>query len=156
MARIHVSDELELKLSRMYTHTDDICKKAIYEGAKVMADAMKAEIDALPVDDSKHEWDKMRSGIRTIQKIGLQKSFGVAPFRESNGVWDTHLGFEGYNEMVSNYYTGQANSMIARSVNAGTSFLRANPFIDRTSRNFGMKARERMEEVIKEELAKET
>ena len=157
MAKITVSDEVELMLSRLQSGSKEVCNKALYEGAKILADALRSEIEALPVDDSAHKDDEIRHGVRTIEKQGLIESMGVAMFRDEGGTITTHLGFDGYNGLRSKRWPGgQPNSMIARSVNSGTSFMQAIPFIDRTRRTHAKAAEAKMEEVIKDEIAKET
>lgn len=155
MATIKVTTEVELMLGALSTRSAEINKKALYEGAKVMADAMKAEIENLPTDERSNA--DVLNGIKQAQKNGLLESFGVAPFDEQDGTRSTHLGFDGYNNIVTKRWpNGQPNSMIARSVNAGTSFMRATPFIDRTRRLHKAEAEKRMEEVIREEIKEET
>ena len=155
MATIKVTNEVEQMLGRLSTDSAETCKKALYEGAKVLADAMKTEIQNLPTDERQSA--PVLNGIRQAQKTGLLESFGVAPFDENDGTRTTHLGFDGYNSIVTKRWpNGQPNSMIARSINAGTSFMRATPFIDRTRRLHKSEAEKRMEEVIREEIKEET
>lgn len=160
MATIKVTNEVELMLSRMHDKAEGLCKKALFEGAKVLADAMKAEIEALPTDDRGRHVEAgstdVLQGPRAQQKAGLLASFGVAPFRNSNGTWETHLGFDGRNDIqTARWPGGQPNSMVARSVNAGTYFMRANPFIDRTRSQHAKAAKAAMEETIKSGVAEE-
>lgn len=158
MATIKVTEEVELMLSKLQENSTKACRKALYEGAKVLADYMKTEIENLPTDDRSGAGAGtfQLNGIKKIQKRGLIESFGVAPFRENDGTISTHLGFDGYNNVkTATFPNGQPNSMIARSVNSGTYFMQATPFIDRTRRQHA-KAEERMEEVIREEVQKET
>ena len=116
-----------------------ICGETIYAGAKVMADAIRAEIESIPVisqEDNRMgtETDKL-NGITGKQKSGLLNGFGVSPMSHRDGYYDVKIGFDGYNSVrTKNYPNGQPNAMIARSVNSGTSFREKNPFVDRAVR----------------------
>lgn len=139
MARIRFKglEEYELKLSRISSRqvSDEIAGRAIYAGAGVIADAVRAEIEALPTVDSRKRGttDNPIDGVTTLQKKGLSDGWGVAPMRREDGVYNTKLGFDGYNGVKTKKYPGgQPNQLIARSVNSGTSFRRKNPFVDRT------------------------
>lgn len=163
MATIKVSEEAEMMLSRLAAKSTETCRKALFEGAKVMADGMKSQIESLPTDDRTIRVDKddpaktgLLNGPKTAQKQGLLDSFGIAKFREEGTAITTSLGFDGYNSIVTKRWPkGQPNSMVARSVNAGTYFIKATPFIDRAKRQYRKAAEARMEEVIKEEVEKE-
>lgn len=127
-------DEAISKLDRLARLSKKEIGPVLFEGGAVLADAVRAQIDALPVDDSSAGRDGDRKGIRTIQKIGLQNGFGISRMRAKDGgnVYDILLGFHGYNGLRSNSYPGgQPNKMIARSLESGTSFMPADPFVSR-------------------------
>lgn len=115
-----------------------VCGETIYAGADVMADAIRKEIDALPVDPINKIGSESEPlvGINKIQKKGLQDSFGITPIQRDGWGYNVKLGFDGYNEFYTEEYPGgQPNSLIARSVNSGTYFRKKNPFIDRAIRS---------------------
>lgn len=161
MAKIKVSNEVEMLLSKLGSGSGELCRASLYEGARVMADALKEAIEALPTDDrgihvEEGSTDLLR-GPRSRQKQGLLESMGIAPFRETKGAWETHLGFDGRNDLQTRRWPGgQPNSMVARSVNAGTYFMQANPFIDRTRRQAAKAAQAAMEDKIKEKVREES
>ena len=41
-------EEYEKKISLLYKDTRNVCRKAVYAGAKVVADAVKENMEALP------------------------------------------------------------------------------------------------------------
>lgn len=99
------------QLEKLTNETDSICKHAVYEGAKVVADAIKQSIDAIPVQappakqsyfylsqESRDAGEKLH-GISEAQKKGLQEGFGITNMRHENGAWNVKIGFEGYNEV---------------------------------------------------------
>lgn len=103
--------------------------RSLYQGAKIMADALKKATEALPVDDTNKKVE-IRQGLRTKQKIGLIKSMGITKMEEKDGYYNIKVGYDGYNDIVSPRWSmGQPNAMIARSIENGTSFLPATHFI---------------------------
>ena len=148
-------EEYELMLSKLEAGTEEIAGKAIYEGAKVMADAMKASIEALPVDERYVKAGEMLNGISQAQKDGLVESFGISTMQNDGGYMNVKLGFDGYNSIRTKAFpSGQPNSLIARSVNAGTSFRQRIPFIDSTIRANKSKCEEAIRKKLDEELEK--
>ena len=109
-----------------------IIKSSIFKGGKVMGDAVGKAVKKIPVDDGDHHHGR-RKGITSRQKLGLEKSFGIAKVRETRWGWNVKIGFDGYNDIVTaKYPKGQPNAMIARSLNSCTSFLIKYPFMDMT------------------------
>lgn len=125
--------EYELKLSKLKTGSKDIAAKAVYAGAAIMADEIKANIKALPVQKGvEGDEDSKINSVTPVQKEGLLESFGISSLRDDNGYWNVKLGFDGYNRTKTDKYPkGQPNAMIARSVESGTSFRKRNPFVSR-------------------------
>ena len=118
--------------------------KGIYAGAKVVADAIHEEIEALPATTERER----------KQKKGLLDGLGVTKIQDQGGVRDVKIGFDGYNEVVTKSYPkGQPNSMIARATISGTSFSRKNDFVGRALRKCREKAEEAMKQAIDKEIA---
>lgn len=116
---------------------DNVIGKSIHPGAKIMADAVKRAVENLPVDDSYMffgtGYQHMRKSITSRQKKGLIESLGLAKIRKDRFGYNVKLGFDGYNDIVSERWKkGQPNAMIARSLNSGTSFMQKIPFMDST------------------------
>lgn len=144
-----------LQLSRLRKGSKELCEQALKKGAGVLADGFRSEIENLPVDDRVVRNGEVKNGIMQIQKDGLLNSFGISPVDVRDGVYDVHLGWEGYNGISTNRWPqGQPNAMIARSINSGTSFMRATPFINRAKSKYQRKAEEAMEETIADEIGK--
>ena len=125
-------EEYEGKLLELRNMSREMIGEAIHDGAGIIADAVKANIQSLPIDDRRYVKDgEMLTGITQQQKAGLVDGFGIAPLQDDNGYLNVKLGFSGYNSMVTQAFpSGQPNSMIARSVNSGTSFRQRIPFVD--------------------------
>lgn len=124
------------QLESLLDATDDMCKRAVYDGAKIVADELKQEIKRIPtVPENYHGTpEKPINGATNEQIDGLLESMGLAPMDRSGGAINTKLGFDGYNSTVTKKYPkGQPNMLIARSINSGTSFRQKNPFVDRAA-----------------------
>lgn len=91
-------------LTEMGQHSTGIIKAAVYEGADVVADAMRNAVGALPVI-SEHEaikdWRQQRpsDGITAAQKQGLAEGLGLSPMKDEGGYIYTKAGFAGYNNV---------------------------------------------------------
>lgn len=134
-----------------------ICGATIYAGADIVADAIRAGIDGLPVVDHRQKGSESSQlgGITSAQKKGLQEGFGISPMAEENGYYNVKLGFDGYNSVKTKKYpNGQPNSMIARSINSGTSFRAKIPFVDSAVKQNKKKAEQAMKEKSDEEIRK--
>lgn len=125
-------------------------KKAIYEGAGIIAKEVVKRIQSMPVQDS---YSKYVTGIKSIQKKGLEYGFGIAKMKVENGGVNTKLGFDGYNRLVSKKYPqGQPNAMIARTFESGNSFTKKIPFVAPAVRAKKEAAERKMAEVMDREI----
>lgn len=153
MAKVTVGKgmkEYTRRLTRLKDFGREELGSVIFKGAAVIADAMKAELRALPVDNRFVKNGEKLHGIHELQKRGLIRGFGIAKMRYDGSFLNVKLGFTGYNAMQTQQYpNGQPNAMIARAVVAGTSFRQRNDFVTRATR----KASE-AEKVMEEEFDK--
>ena len=141
------------KLQNLETTAPDVIGEAVYAGANIVADAVKENLENLPVDDT--PFGERVTAPRTVQKKGLIKSFGVAKIRNDNGYHNVKLGFDGYNKQrTKKYPKGQPNSVIARSINSGSTWRKKNPFIDRATRSSKAACENKMAQIIESEIKK--
>ncbi len=149
------------RMSALERATDKVVKAAVYEGARVVADAVRSGLESLPT--SEHEgrpwWGTpghLAKGPSEEQKKGLIDSFGVTPIDEDGkGFINVHIGFDGYNSVRSDQWPqGQPNQMVARAVESGTSFMEANPVVKKSVARSRKKAEKAMEQVINGEIDK--
>lgn len=121
-------------LKKLVSMSDKHAKRALYEGAGAAADIFKRVINDLPVDDDKGKKD-MRRGLRSAQKEGLQRSFGISGMRHDGTEINVKLGFDGYNTIKTKTWpNGQPNAMIARTIDSGNSFTPATHFISKATK----------------------
>ena len=134
-------DEYVSKLGDLVFVGETLVGRAIYQGADIVADAVKESINALP-----------KEACSSIQKTGLQKGFGIARMRNDNGLLNVKIGFAGYNVIKTKTWPkGQPNAMIARSIESGTSWKSKHPFIAPAVR----KAKAQAEAAMQKELDKD-
>lgn len=140
------------------TQTKNMLGRSLHPGAKVVSDECKRRLENLRTDDSLFKYHAYRSGPTSRQKRGLIESMGIARMRVHGGTYDVKLGFDGYNGIPANLpgrkAKVQANAMVARSVNKGTSFMKPQPFMDQTIIAKKAEAEKVIGEQFDKELAK--
>lgn len=122
------------QLEKLGASSTKICKTVVYAGADLVADAIKQELRGLRwVSDAEAlaAWQRRTpTYISVSQKIGLVKSFGVAPITNRYGVISTKLGFDGYNDVETRRWpNGQPNALIARACESGNVAMLKQPFM---------------------------
>ena len=148
-------EEYEAQLLKLRGLTEQMIGEAIYEGAAIVADEVKKGIESIPIDDRYATGGTMLHGITQEQKQGLIDGFGIASMQNENGYLHVKLGFNGYNSMkTKNFPNGQPNSMIARSVNSGSSFRQRIPFVDNAVNSAKSRAEEKMKQKLDEAIEK--
>lgn len=111
---------------------DAIIGKTVYAGAAVVANAVKAAIQALPVGSGRAAHGELINTVTLPQKVGLLDGFGISPLQDDDGFANVKLGFDGYNSVrTAKYPQGQPNALIARAVNSGTTFRKKTRFVDK-------------------------
>lgn len=143
MAKFQVGQGIDQYISQLQNleyEADEVIGKAIYNGADIVADAIKANIQGLP-----------QSACSDTEKAGLLSGFGIAKMRDEDGYFNVKAGFDGYNDDVTKKYPrGKPNSMIARSIEGGTSWKPKHPFIAPAVRA----TKDRAEQAMAEEIEK--
>lgn len=118
------------QLQKIY-QKDGPLKRVVYKGADVVADAIRSKIGSLPVTGFQRLPEGKRfSGISKEQKEDLLKGFGLSKIKRENGYVNTKAGFDGYGSYpTKSYPSGLPNSMLARSVESGSSVRAKYPFV---------------------------
>lgn len=108
---------------------EPVAKQGLYEGAAVMKDALLQEVKDLPVMSKDRYVPTVGlplSALRPAEKQGLIDGLGISKMRRDKDGVSVSISFDGYNKL------GKANSLVARSLNKGTSVQKPNRFIRRT------------------------
>ena len=131
--KFKAGEDYELMLSKLATNSGEIAKKALGEGACIIADEIRKNLVGVLSDNATGQ---------------LLDSFGISKVRDYEGVWKCSVGFDGYDDK------GVANQLKARALESGTSTRRAHPFVRPAIRAKKAAAEQRMNEVIAEEIQK--
>lgn len=122
-------------LQRMNLLTEEIIGEAVYDMAKVVADSVRANIEALPTVSNAANIATYRQGLSRLsdpEKQGLLDGFGVSAMQNEGGYLNVKLGFDGYNSVKTKKYPqGQPNALIARVTNSGSSYRQKTRFLDK-------------------------
>lgn len=161
MARMSVrgTEEYALKLSKLGKNSEAVAGKAIYAAAGIVADAVKANLKALPtvrdVENIKAYRAGRKSQLSIKQKEGLVQAFGITKISNDKGYYNVKLGFDGYNGIKTKKYPkGQPNQLIARVVESGSTYMDKTPFVRPALNASRAEALQKMQEVIDQEMNK--
>lgn len=115
--------------------SSDMVGEAVYDMAKVVADKVRANIEALPAVSNAANIATYKQGVSRLsepEKQGLLDGFGVSPIQNDDGYVNVKLGFDGYNSVKTKKYpNGQPNALIARVTNSGSSYRQKTRFVDK-------------------------
>lgn len=127
-------EDYAIKLSKLATNSEEIAKKAIYEGTKIVADEIKSNLEGVLSEEATGE---------------LVASFGVTPIeKDSNGNWNAKIGFDGYDS------NGVPNQLKARALESGTSTQKKRPFVRPAVNKTKKQVVRKMGQVIDDEINK--
>lgn len=123
-------DDYIAQLQKLYDKSEDVVGEAVYNGAKTVMKYVSAAVNDI-VTDNRHGTEEHKvAGPSTYQKEGLVRSLGITPARYDGTFFNVKIGFDGYNGVKTKTWPqGQPNSMIARSVQSGTSWMQKQPFM---------------------------
>ena len=145
MAKMTVKglDKYITDLTKLTNATDDDLGKAIYVGANIVANAVRSGIESLPVGKN-----PIKGEILQEQKDGLLQGLGIASAQLKGTEINVKLGMDGYNSKK------QPNSMIIRSIEAGTSWGRpANPVVKKAVNKTRRQAEQAMVKAFEEAIS---
>lgn len=136
MAKIQFKkgDEYLMRLSKLESFLQkDVCGKAIYGAAGIVADEIALQLSQVPTDEHWGTPEAPASGPREIEALAIYNGLGIAKLQETDrGFLNVKIGFDGYSKLrTKRWPNGQPVAMLARSVERGTSFMKAAPFIKR-------------------------
>lgn len=142
MATIKFSglNEYISKLEKLTSHTTGICKAAVWEGGKVVGDAIKSSLNDIPVQDHYVQKDTQRTGIRQEEKEEIIAAFGLSKMRVGGGTISTKAGFN-------------AGTKI-RAVESGTSYMQKHPVVRKAANNAKGRAENAIKAKFEEEIMK--
>lgn len=145
-------DEEVQKLMDLSDAASQIASYALFAGADVIADAVRAAINSLPVDsDDKHPFSGPLHVITAQDKADLAAGIGIAKHGDTGDGRSTAVGINGYStRKEKGFPNGVPLVMIARSIESGNSVRSKNPFWRRAERAAAGKAEQAMQEAANE------
>ena len=153
MAKIEFNDFDEYLDKLQKLEKDDvvpIMKMSLYEGAGVVVDGIRSEIQSL------HTSNHASQGPMDYEKKALEKGLGISDMESKGDDINVKVGFAGYSShKTKKYPKGVPVPLIARSIVRGTSFRPKNDFVGRAVRKYRKKSVETMDSKINELFKKE-
>lgn len=130
---------------------EEMCGRAIFEGAAIIADAIKAEISSMTVYANTEKGKK--KGLNHFEREGLIAGLGISKMQNDNGTFNVKIGEDGYNaHKTEKYPNGHPNAMIAHAVERGTSFMPKNPVFTRATKAYSDAAEKAMGEELDKQI----
>ena len=149
-------DEYLEKLAKLdYRLADDVIGRAVYEGAKIVTDEIAERTQNVKTDESWGSPGNLKKGPKKTELQAVKKGLGIALARNDDGFINVKIGFNGYDKIPTKRWPrGRPVAMLARSIDRGTSFMQANPFVKKAVAAAKAKAVEKMKETVDEEIEK--
>ena len=109
----------------------DIATRAVYAGAGVAADAVRAAIQALPTESGYMRNGRQRHVVKRTEKQAMLDHLGISEIETVGGKTTARVGFKGYAEDLTTdeYPMGLPVPLIARAVESGSSVRQKCPFV---------------------------
>lgn len=120
------------QLVKLEADTQQIMAKAIYPAAGIVTDAIRKNIQAVPVhsDGKLGTSEDPVTGLTSSQRAGLLEGLGISKMKDDNGYLNVKVGMDGYNRTITKKYpNGQPNALVIRSLESGTSWRKKHPVI---------------------------
>lgn len=122
------------RLSRLSAGSGEIAKKAIYEAAGIVTDAIRENLGSVLSGTSSGD---------------LSDSLGITPIlQDEKGDWNAKIGFDGYDSK------GIPNQLKARVLESGSSHVQKRPFVRPAVQRTRNQATKMMNRIIEEEIQK--
>lgn len=149
-------DEYLMKISKLEAALkDEVCGAAIYGAAGIVADEIRSQLKAVPSDEGYGTASEPTRGPKAGQKEGLLDALGISSMEEKSGYYDVKIGFDGYNGIKTKRWpNGQPNQMVARSMERGTTWMKANAFVKKAMAATRKRALEFMKHSVDESIRK--
>lgn len=131
-------DKLIEDFGNLALESEEISKRALYDGMKVVADAIVSNISGI----------KTGHGISEADIAGLRSGFGISRMQTKGSSIDAKTGFAGTNA------NGKKNSTVARGIESGTSYRAKQPFVSKAGRSAKGAAEAAIAKTLEEEINK--
>lgn len=140
-------DQYLAALQRVYGQSEETAKRALYDGAGIVANQIKSALGGIQTSDPDQWYEGQRPGPTPAEKQALIGGFGLAHMDTKNGYISTKAGFKGQAEKTT-------VATIARQVESGTSWMRKQPVIRQAANAAKGAAEAAMRKTLDEEIQK--
>ena len=140
-------DQYIAALQRVHGESEETVKRALYDGAGVVADAIKGGLGGIQTRDPDQWYEVTAPGPTPQEKADLISGFGLAHMQNRNGYISTKAGFSGRSEKST-------VATVARNVESGTSWMRKQPVIRRAANSARGAAEAKMGQTLDDEIRK--
>lgn len=152
-------EEYSRALAEIGAQREKIIEQAVYGGAAVVADEIRAGIEAIPIEEGENGLppvgtpEHKLTGVSRRQKADLLDGFGLAPIQNDGGYIQTKAGMDGYGSVKTKKYPkGTPNSMLMRGIESGTTFREKNPVMRKAANRSRKKSIKKMGDIIDEQM----
>ena len=149
-------DDILAALNSLNADTEKIVSDAMYDGAKMLIEECKKNIQNLPVQNGYLKNGVRRDCCTEDEKTELLKNIGIASFQKQNGKVSTAIGFHGgyTSHKTKKYPNGVPIVLIARSIESGSSVRVKHPFMRTAVNSTKEKITRMMQEKMREDINK--
>lgn len=152
MAKIEMGNGFDEYLSMLDKLSKEdsvsIMKMAVYDGADIIADSLRSEINSWSGDDP-------RKGPTDTDRREVLKGLGIAKIEYKADDVSSKVGFNGYGHKTRKYSSkGVPITMLVRSIIAGTSFRKKYDFVGKVVRKNRNKVIQTMDTTVNKEIEK--
>lgn len=119
------------QLQRLEQGSEEILKRAVYEGAAIVADEVRQRLHVVLSPDATGQ---------------LESSLGISSIRNDRGYVNARIGFDGYDSK------GVANQLKANVLESGSSKQPKRPFMRPAVNAARRPAEAKMEQVVEQEI----
>lgn len=155
MARMNFSGAAGLaeKLDQFGAKSQQVAKTCLYDGAGIVADAIRASVDSIPVFVPDGTWHRPMPGLFAEDLADLKSAIDIARFQDTADGPNTQIGFGGYaRRKEKDFPSGVPIALLARSIESGSSVRQKHPFFRRAVNASKAKAVAAMQQRLNEEI----
>lgn len=145
-------------LNSLNADVEKIVSSAMYDGAKLLIEECKKNIQNLPVENGYMQPGRQRNCCTDSEKKDLLDNIGISSFSKQNGKVSTAIGFHGgySSHKTKKYPNGVPIVLIARSIESGSSVRVKHPFMRTAVNSTKERITTLMQEKMRDEINKAT
>ncbi len=149
-------DRFMHQLNALSSEITNINKGALGEGAKYAAEQVGNAVSGLPVCSEHYTVPgAKRYGATEDEKTQIAENFGISRFKQSNGGWNTSIGFKGYVNTPSKQFNNNVpTGLLVQCIDQGTDFRKGTHSISKASKSSKDGVEKKIQDYIDKEVNK--